>query len=172
MVTITEYNCNEDELTGFLNGVWPRLEAQAGLITNTYLLRYPGSMAYLYDKLLVDSPHFIQARPANGVLDLGPLCSLERHALESVKYGSFYNGHLNVLFLLKEEVLNGLLVLSCFKEKHELKWDDFGALGAGERIFLESVLRCIPKDSAALTFAHDGEPLYLFSWGRKWYDPG
>lgn len=165
MITIIEFSRERADPTGFLEEIWPRFEAELELITNTYVLRYPSGDAYVYDRIIETCSDLIRNRYADGVFELGPVRTLRKDALETLKYGSFYNGHLNVLFAVAESDVRRLSVLSCFNEEHKLAWDDFEALTANDRTFLASVLQHIPASHSVLAFAHDGEPLYLFRCG-------
>src|SRR4051812_15086343 len=100
MITITEFSRKHAEPTGFLEAIWPRLEAQAQLVANTCVLRYPSGGAYVYDKVIETCSDLAGQRRADGLLDLGPLYALPKNAAEAVKYGSFCNGHMNVLFVV------------------------------------------------------------------------
>lgn len=163
MITITEFSREQAEPAGFLEAVWPHFEADSELVANTYVLRYPSGAAYVYDKIAETCADLIQKQQSDGVLELGPLRDLRKDALESVRYGSFYNGHLNLLFAVATSEVKRLSVLSCFNQKHQLTWEDFEALAANDRTFLAAVLQRMPTSHSALAFAHDGEPLYLFS---------
>lgn len=165
MIAITEFSRERAEPTGFLEDIWPRLEAQAQLVVNTYVLRYPSGNAYVHDKIIETCSDVVRQRHTDGLLELGPLCALRKDALETVKYGSFYNGHMNVLFAVKLDDVRSLSVLSCFDEETGLDWSSFEALSNGDRRFLESVIERMSASSSVLTFAHDGEPLFLL--GRQ-----
>jgi hypothetical protein len=165
MITITEFCREQAEPPGFLEAVWPHFEADSELVANTYVLRYPSGAAYVYDRIAETCAGLIRKQQSDGVLELGPLRDLQKDALETVRYGSFYNGHLNLLFAVATSDVKKLSVLSCFNEQHQLTWEGFEALGANDRTFLAAALQRMPTSYSALAFAHDGEPLYVF--GRK-----
>jgi len=162
MVEITEYSRERAEPLGFTESIWPQVEAHRQSIRRIFLLRYPTGGGYAHDKVVNDHPRIIIRRHGAGAVELAALDEVPPDVAEILKYGCFYNGHLNVVFELEEAAPEPRQLLSCFDTKQVIRWTHFEALADADRVFLRGFLERLLTTKSAFAFAHDGEPLYLF----------
>jgi hypothetical protein len=143
------------ELPSFTKHIWPLFEKYAGLIDAVYRIVRPGSIRKLSGKRL-----------DMVVASLGPFRMIPAKQMPEVKARSFSGGHLDVFYKCKDEPFLSALI-RLWPLPAQLS-DDSGTLRLDplKLSAVEKLLSSIQDPYVLVSFAHDGDPMYLFGLRR------
>ena len=137
----------------FSDDVWPLLMRKRTEIEGVFLFRNDRSRSLGWaGEYAVVSENIVRIRPMD---------QLTEHEIDKLKHWSFYGGHLNVLYRVSSE--SSLLRELCnlYPTIHHSS-DDVEPLGLDEEFLPELRVFTAASPSLHLSFAHDGDPLYVF----------
>ena len=104
-------------------------------------------------------------RVGANIASLGSLAELSQQMLKEIWHWSFYGGHLSCLFEAssKSSLLPQLLQLYPTPGKMGTEDTDELGLDTDARFELKQFMRSVNTNDVIASFAHDGDPLYIFS---------
>jgi hypothetical protein len=96
--------------------------------------------------------------------DLGPMTKLSTQMMEMLKHRSYYGGHLNALYVIPSESLLLTELVKLYPVPAVIGSDSTNdlALSFDARSELARFVGALPHQLVVLSFAHDGDPAFIF----------
>ena len=139
----------------FQRDVWPLIRRRATEIESVFLFINEASSSLGW----VGYYEMVTRK----IMRISSMAELTDDELSRIEQLSYYGGHFNVLYHVSTE--SSLVRELCnLYPTVKLSRDDADQLGLGEESFTElrAFTVALPKDLLQFSFAHDGEPLYIF----------